>query len=82
MRARSATWREKPVAGKREPVTEARLEAALLQCADLVEQFPHTRPIYDRMERELFERRLHSNDPLVRARSLVRREHGTVDAHG
>lgn len=52
------------------PVTEARLEAALIQSASISEQFPDARPIYDAVEDALLDRR--STDPQVRARSLLR----------
>ena len=56
-----------------EPVTEARLEAALLQSAELAKEYPFTRPIYERIERELLELRSR-NDPVARARSLLRNQ--------
>lgn len=59
------------------PVTEARLEAALIQSATLAEKYPWLRPIYDAVESALLDHR--SNDPHVRARSLLRQpEHATA----
>ena len=55
---------------KREPVTEARLEAALLQSATIAAADARYRPIYDRIERELLDFR--SKESLPRARSLLR----------
>lgn len=58
---------------KREPVTEARLEAALIQSAEFMKKFPFVQPIYKRLEDELLTRR--SDDPVARARSLLRKNH-------
>lgn len=61
-------------------ITEARLEAALLQAANIVDEHGEGyRPLYDRLERELMDSR--SNDPLVRARSLLR-NNSAGTAHG
>jgi hypothetical protein len=58
------------VTEKRQPITEARLEAALLQSAEIADRLPEARPIYDALEAALLDRR--SKDPQVRARSLLR----------
>lgn len=55
---------------KREPVTEARLEAALIQCAEIAAADPRYMPIFERIDRELFARR--DSDLVARARSLLR----------
>ena len=60
------------VSEKRQPITEARLEAALLQSAELLKQFPFVQPIYKRLMDEKIARI--SDDPVARARSLLRTE--------
>jgi len=55
---------------KREPVTEARLEAALLQSASIAAADPRYRPIFDRLERELLD--LRETEPVARARIHLR----------
>lgn len=54
------------------PVTEARLEAALLQSASIAASDPRYRPIFDRIECELLD--LRETEPVARARIHLRNQ--------